>query len=297
MTLPFLAVHLSDGVLTWPWLVEGFVLAAVLVGLSLYRLASEEIPRIALLTAAFFIASLIHVRAGPVSVHLLLNGLIGVALARRAPLAIAEGLLLQVLLLGHGGWTTLGVNTCVMSVPALLAGWSFPVLARLLRRPTVWRGFAFTALALFFWALAACASVEMLIGRINGHSPNRVEFWADSVSGNPRTIGLIALAAMVLAAFRRRWFTGLGFSLGLLLGVATTLLTVGLNFLILLWGGIADWQTLAILVLVAHLPIAVIEGLILGFTIPFLLKVNPSLLGMAQTDAGGGKISSNGTSH
>lgn len=35
------------------------------------------------MTAAFFVASLIHVPIGPTSVHLLLNGLLGVVVGRR----------------------------------------------------------------------------------------------------------------------------------------------------------------------------------------------------------------------
>ena len=52
----------------------------VLVLLALFaawRIREDEIPRVALVTAAFFVASLIHVRVGPTSVHLLLNGLVG----------------------------------------------------------------------------------------------------------------------------------------------------------------------------------------------------------------------------
>ena len=88
----------------------------------------EEIPRIALMTAAFFVASLIHVPIGPTSVHLLLNGLLGVIVGRRAPLAVLLGLTLQAVLFGHGGFTTIGVNTCVMALPALGAAWLFGTL-------------------------------------------------------------------------------------------------------------------------------------------------------------------------
>src|SRR5690348_3625529 len=113
------AVHISDGVLTWPWLAGGFAVAAALLTLGAWRLRDEEIPRIAILTAAFFIASLIHIRVGPTSIHLLLSGLVGVVLGPRAGLAIAVGLVLQVLLIQHGGYGTLGVNTFVMALPAL----------------------------------------------------------------------------------------------------------------------------------------------------------------------------------
>src|SRR5262249_35671328 len=112
--LSLFAVHISDGVLQASWLAGGFFLAALGLVLALWRLRDEDIPRIALLTAAFFVASSIHIRVGPTSWHLLLNGLVGVMLGRRAGLAIALGLALQYFLLMHGGLATLGVNTCVM---------------------------------------------------------------------------------------------------------------------------------------------------------------------------------------
>ncbi len=114
------AVHISDGVLAWPWLAAGVALAAALLWSAAWRIRDEEIPRVAILSAAFFVSSLIHVRAGPTSIHLLLTGLVGVVLGRRAALAIFVGLLLQVILFNHGGYWSLGVNTCVMTCPALL---------------------------------------------------------------------------------------------------------------------------------------------------------------------------------
>src|SRR5438270_4021392 len=131
------AVHISDGVLTGPWLAAGFAGAALLLWSACYRVRDDEIPRIALLTSAFFVASLIHIRVGPTSVHLLLNGLVGAVLGRRAALAIPVGLFLQAALLGHGGLTTLGVNSCVLALPALLAWQLFGLLRRVpwVRRP------------------------------------------------------------------------------------------------------------------------------------------------------------------
>src|SRR5438270_7269857 len=124
------AVHISDNVLAAPWCLGGFALAALLVFFGSRRLDDDEVPRIALLTAAFFIASLFHVRVPPNSVHLILNGLVGVLLGWRACLAIPVGLFLQVLLIQHGGFTTIGVNTCVMAVPALVSYYLFHGLRR-----------------------------------------------------------------------------------------------------------------------------------------------------------------------
>ena len=51
-----------------------------------------------------------------------------------------------------------------------------------------------------------------------------------------------------------------------------------LNCLVLLWGGQEDWHSLALLTFVAHLPIAVVEGVVLGFTVGFLVRVKPEML-------------------
>ena len=55
------AVHISDGVLSTPWLAGGFALTALLLWLAAWRIREEEIPRVALLTAAFFVSSLIQI--------------------------------------------------------------------------------------------------------------------------------------------------------------------------------------------------------------------------------------------
>src|SRR5258708_5306691 len=128
-SLPF-AVHIADGVLSWPVLAGGFALAGLLALVASWRVREDEIPRIALLTAAFFVASSIHVKLGPTSVHLLLGGLVGVVLGRRAPLAILLGVALQALLIPHGGLSTIGVNACAQALPALLAGALFALLYR-----------------------------------------------------------------------------------------------------------------------------------------------------------------------
>jgi cobalt/nickel transport system permease protein len=64
----------------------------------------------------------------------MLNGVVGVVLRRSAPLAIAVGLLLQSLLFGHGGLLTLGVNVCVLGIPAVLCGFGYAALRRTFRR-------------------------------------------------------------------------------------------------------------------------------------------------------------------
>src|SRR6188768_4125010 len=130
MSLAFFAVHISDGVLTPAWLAGGFLVAIILLIPSVIRVRDDEIPRIGMLSAAAFVGSQIHIPLGVSSVHLLLNGLIGVLLGRRAVLAIAIGLVLQAMLFGHGGKLSLGVNICILAIPAMLAGVSFTPLLR-----------------------------------------------------------------------------------------------------------------------------------------------------------------------
>ena len=52
--------------------------AGTAVGLK--KLKEDKIPQAAILSAAFFVASLIHVPIGPSSVHLILNGIVGLML-------------------------------------------------------------------------------------------------------------------------------------------------------------------------------------------------------------------------
>jgi ABC-type Co2+ transport system permease subunit len=70
------------------------------------------------------------------------------------------------------------------------------------------------------------------------------------------------------------------FPLGLLIGEVTVLATLVINCGVLLLGGEKVWQVSALVWVIAHLPIAVIEGIILGFTVGFLAKVKPEMLGL-----------------
>jgi cobalt/nickel transport system permease protein len=122
--------HIPDGVLSAPVLVVGAVLAVAGCGYALKRLPAERIPQTAVLSAAFFVASLVHVPLGPSSVHLILNGLTGVVLGWASFPAILIALLLQAVLFGFGGVVVLGVNVTNMAVPAVLCGLLFGVLHR-----------------------------------------------------------------------------------------------------------------------------------------------------------------------
>jgi len=118
-------MHISDGVLPVSVAVGGYVASAALVAWSARRTCSEELPKLAVMTAAFFVASLVHIPFGPTSVHLLIPGLTGALLGSSAFLSISLGLLLQSLLFQFGGITALGANALMMGLPALVCGWFF----------------------------------------------------------------------------------------------------------------------------------------------------------------------------
>jgi cobalt/nickel transport system permease protein len=196
-------LHISEGILSGPVLLSGAALAAVGTGIGLKSLDYDRIARAGILAASFFVASLIHVPIGPSSVHLLLNGIVGLLLGWGAVPALLVALLLQGVLFQFGGITTLGVNTVIMAAPAVIAYYLFGPWAR---RPD-----------------AIGMAAAFLVG-----------FCSVLLSG------VIAAAALML--------TGEGF------------------------------LEVAGLILAAHLPVMVIEGIVTLFCVMFLRKVQPSLL-------------------
>lgn len=280
------AVHISDGVLATPWLLAGWLGAALFAFIGAWRVQEEEIPRIALLTAAFFVASSLHPPIpGPSKVHLLLNGLVGVILGRRAALAISIGLFMQAALLGHGAYSTLGINSCIQIIPALGAGLLFRWLEQRTWICKPWSRAVLVGISILSCLLALIYSLTLL-----ATSPlDPAEL--DASRANQLTLAPWTLLAVIGVAGAGAWIErGLAhapeFPLGLLVGALTVLVTVGLHSYVLFLGGEQDWRLWALLAFVLHLPLAVIEGIVLGFTVGFLVRVKPELLGWTVREAG-----------
>ena len=197
-------MHISEGVLSEPVLLTGAVLASGGVALGLRRMTYDKIPEVAVLSSAFFVASLIHVPVGPSSVHLILNGLVGVLLGWMAFPSILVALSLHAVLFQFGGLTTLGVNTVIMAVPGVIGYYLF--------NPAIRKG---------------NRTVTMLSG------------FAAGVTG----IGVGA----VLVAF--------------------ALISTGEEFF-----------DVARLIVAAHVPVMVVEGIITAFCVAFLKSVKPEIL-------------------
>jgi cobalt/nickel transport system permease protein len=196
-------MHISEGVLSPAVLAGGAGLAVLGTAVGLKKMDYEAIPRVAILSAAFFVASLIRVPVGPVGLHLVLNGLLGLLLGWAAVPAILIALVLQALLFQFGGLTVLGVNTVIMAAPAVFCFYAYRPL---LRRP-----------------------------------------------GKPAAVGAFACGASAILLS------------GLL--AAAALITTGEAFL-----------QVAELVLAAHIPVLIIEGIITLFIFRFIKKVRPEML-------------------
>ena len=124
-------MHIAEGVLSPAVLGAGAVLGAAGVAWGLRRMDAGRIMEVGILSAAFFVGSLIHVPIGVTSAHLLLTGLLGVLIGWAAFPAILAALLLQALLFQYGGLTTLGVNTFTMGSSAVLAWYAWRGIRRL----------------------------------------------------------------------------------------------------------------------------------------------------------------------
>ncbi|MGB5737426.1 MAG: cobalt transporter CbiM [Thiohalocapsa sp.] len=154
--------HIPDGVLAAPVLITGAVVSAGLLALSLRRLDDTRIPQAAVLSAAFFVSSLITIPIGPSSVHLLLNGLMGLLLGWMAVPALLVALILQAAFLGYGGLTALGVNAMNLMLPALLCAAALrPLLRHLTRRRAWWTGAAAGALGVLGSGVMVAASLAL----------------------------------------------------------------------------------------------------------------------------------------
>ena len=149
-------MHISEGVLSGQIMAAGGVLAIAGTAIGLKNIDYDKIVNVAILSSAFFVASLIHVNIGPSSVHLILNGIVGILLGWAAFPAILVALLLQAVFFQYGGLTPLGVNTVIMAVPAIFVYYIFS--------PFIWKSYKITFMAAFFAGAFSVFFSAILLG-------------------------------------------------------------------------------------------------------------------------------------
>lgn len=142
-------MHISDGVLSAPVWIGGYAATATIVAATIKKIKVHNMPKVAVTTSAFFVASLIRVPLGPTSVHLVLSGLVGIVLGPVAFISIFIGLVLQAFLFQHGGITTIGINAIMLGTPAFLAYGIFNLR----------KNFSFKANEFIFGVLAGASGV------------------------------------------------------------------------------------------------------------------------------------------
>lgn len=153
-------MHISEGVLSAPVLISGGVTAAVGTIIGLRKIEWDNVMPTALLSSTFFVASLVHVPIGPGSVHLILNGLVGLILGWGCFPAILIALFLQAIFFQFGGLIVLGVNTTTMALPAVCCHY---LTRRWLEEPKTRAGAAFAAglLSILFSALLTSLALAL----------------------------------------------------------------------------------------------------------------------------------------
>jgi cobalt/nickel transport system permease protein len=114
-------MHISDGILDTGIVIAANVVSAGLIYASGRNTSLDEIPRIGMMGAALFVASLIHFPMAGTSLHLGLFGLAGIILGKRAFPAIFTAVLFQSLIFQHGGLLSVGINALNMGSGAFAA--------------------------------------------------------------------------------------------------------------------------------------------------------------------------------
>ncbi len=166
-------MHISEGILSAPVLLGGASLTAIGTMIGLKKFDLDRIMEVSMLTATFFVASLIHVPIGPASIHLVLSGLLGIVLGWACFPAIVVGLLMQAVFFQYGGLMVLGVNAFNMAFPAVLCFYLVrPLLDRTNTRPlagfiagsgTILLSAVFMALSLAFTDAGFLATAKITI--------------------------------------------------------------------------------------------------------------------------------------
>ena len=141
-------MHISEGVLSGSILAAGWLGTCAGVSLGLKKTSSDNIVQSALLSSAFFLASLVNIRIGPGSTHLSFIAPMGIILGYGAFPAVFVALLLQAVLFHFGGLVVLGANCFAMALPALLVHLAFGRAIRETKKKSVTMSLSFVAGAL-----------------------------------------------------------------------------------------------------------------------------------------------------
>ena len=172
-------MHISEGILSAPVLISSGGLAAAATAVGLKKIDTEHMVHTAILASSFFVASLVHVNIGPVSVHLILNGLVGILLGLAAFPAILVALVLQAVLFQYGGLTALGINLLIMALPGVMVHYLFSPFLKQDSKWQFWAGLGAGMLSIFLSGVLMAAALwftdegfwATCVGVVTAHIP------------------------------------------------------------------------------------------------------------------------------
>jgi len=121
-------MHISEGVLSTSIIITSSLILVPFIIYSIKNLHHKEISKVALLSALFFVISTVHLPIGVTSVHFMMLGVIGIMLGWHSFTALLIALLLQALLIGFGGISSLAVNTLNTGIGALSGYYLYKLL-------------------------------------------------------------------------------------------------------------------------------------------------------------------------
>jgi cobalt/nickel transport system permease protein len=114
-------MHISDGIISTGISLSANVVSIGLIYISGKKTPLDDIPKMGMMGAALFVASLIHFPLAGTSVHLGLYGIAGIILGKRAFPAVFAAILFQSLVFQHGGLLAVGINSLNMGAGAFAA--------------------------------------------------------------------------------------------------------------------------------------------------------------------------------
>ncbi len=153
-------MHISEGILSGGVLAVGWAGTIAGVSYGLRKTNTDKIIQTALISSAFFLASLVNIRTGPSSTHLTLLAPMGLILGHAVFPAVFTALLLQALLFHFGGLLVLGVNTFVMGFASLA---TYLVFGRMIRKGSWVITLSFMAGAFAVMIAAVIAGMFLMI--------------------------------------------------------------------------------------------------------------------------------------
>jgi len=114
-------MHIADGIISTEIAIAADVISIGALYAFGKKTETDDIPKMGMMAAALFVASLIHFPVAGTSVHLGLFGLAGILLGLRSFPVVFVALLFQSLIFQHGGILSTGLNALNMGAGALVA--------------------------------------------------------------------------------------------------------------------------------------------------------------------------------